>query len=41
MIADRNMDIQRRESLRLFVVLGTVMEGMGKSAQNLPGYPTF
>jgi len=41
MLDDRNMDIQRRENLRSFVVLGTKLEGLGKSAQNLPGYPTF
>jgi hypothetical protein len=30
MIDDRNMDIQRRESLRLLVGLGAILEGMGK-----------
>jgi hypothetical protein len=36
MLAHRNMDIQRRENFRSLVVLGTVLEGLGKSAHNLP-----
>ena len=30
MLDDRNMDIHRRENLRSFVVLGTILEGLGK-----------
>jgi hypothetical protein len=41
MLDDRNMDIQRHESLRLFVVLGTVLEGMGKKRAKPARIPDF
>jgi len=41
MLDDRNMDIHCLDNLTSFVVLGSILEGLGKSAQYLPGYPTF